>query len=75
MKSVLSLWIITAFLGTTVRAFSGSPDRKSKQEIQNRFVGAWRLAWLEEPDSGGAVHRADCTGLLSTPAMATCLYK
>src|SRR5579885_2439876 len=28
------------------------------------FVGAWKLAWLEEPDATGAVHRADCTGLL-----------
>jgi len=64
MKSVLSLCIITAFLGTTVPPFSGSPDRESKPEIQNRFVGAWRLAWLEEPDAGGVVHRADCTGLL-----------
>ena len=35
-----------------------------KQGIHDRFIGAWRLAWLEEPDSDGTVHKADCTGLL-----------
>lgn len=29
---------------------------------RERFVGAWRLAWLEEPGADGKVHRADCTG-------------
>lgn len=32
--------------------------------IQDRFIGAWRLAWLEEPDADGRIHKADCTGLL-----------
>ena len=27
-------------------------------------MGAWKLAWLEEPGADGIVHRADCTGLL-----------
>lgn len=31
---------------------------------KDRFIGAWRLASLEEPDSTGAVQKADCTGLL-----------
>jgi len=30
----------------------------------DRFVGAWRLASLEEPDGSGKVHKADCAGLL-----------
>lgn len=30
----------------------------------DRFIGAWKLASLEEPDATGAVHKADCTGLL-----------
>jgi hypothetical protein len=32
--------------------------------IKDRFVGAWRLVWLEEPDVDGKIHKADCTGLL-----------
>ena len=32
------------------------------QGDRERFVGAWRLAWLEEPGADGKVHRADCTG-------------
>jgi hypothetical protein len=31
---------------------------------QDRLVGAWRLAWLEEPDAAGTLHKADCTGML-----------
>ncbi len=31
---------------------------------QDRFVGAWRLVWLEEPGADGKIHRPDCTGLL-----------
>src|SRR5215468_303799 len=36
----------------------------SSSTYRDRFVGAWRLAWLEEPDADGKIHRADCTGLL-----------
>ena len=50
--------------GTTVLTLSGSQERDTKQDTKNRFIGAWRLAWLEEPDAAGAVHKADCTGLL-----------
>jgi hypothetical protein len=64
MKKLLSLILIRAFFGTTVLAVSGSQEGDSQREIQNRFIGAWRLLWLEEPDVGGTVHKADCTGLL-----------
>ena len=63
MKNALSLFLITALFGTTV-LFSGGQERGSKQETHDRFIGAWRLAWLEEPDADGTVHKADCTGLL-----------
>jgi hypothetical protein len=63
MKNLLSRFLITAFFGTTV-LFSAGQERGSKQEIHDRFVGAWRLAWLEEPGADGTVHKADCTGLL-----------
>ena len=31
---------------------------------EDALVGAWRLVSLDEPGAGGALHRADCTGLL-----------
>lgn len=64
MKNLLLLALITTFLGATVLTLSGSQERDTRQETQNRFIGAWRLAWLEEADADGAVHKADCTGLL-----------
>jgi hypothetical protein len=64
MKNLLALVLITAFLGPTALQLSGDSEHDSKQEFQNRFVGAWRLAWLEEPDADGTLHKADCTGLL-----------
>ena len=32
--------------------------------VRDRFVGAWRLVWLEEEGADGKVHKADCTGML-----------
>ena len=49
---------------TTAYTLLGSPMHVDKQHIRDRFTGAWRLLWLEEPDADGKVHRADCTGLL-----------
>jgi hypothetical protein len=43
---------------------SGSQDRDVKEGIRDRFIGAWRLVWLEEEGADGNVHRADCTGML-----------
>lgn len=63
MKNVFSLVFIAAFFGTTVLV-SVCQERGTRQEINDRFVGAWRLAWLEEPGADGTVHKADCTGLL-----------
>jgi hypothetical protein len=67
MRKLLSLDVVSLFIGiTTIPGFapSGSQDRGAKKGIQDRFVGAWRLAWLEEESADGKVHRADCTGLL-----------
>ena len=64
MKNLLSLVLSTAFFLTTVLSVSGSQESGPKQDIQNRFIGAWKLVWLEEPDANGTVHKADCTGLL-----------
>ncbi len=51
-----------AFLSLTL-AISLSAQSPSASQ-KNGFIGAWKLASLEEPDSTGAVHKADCTGLL-----------
>ena len=52
--------LLLVFAAVTV----SSQDRSAKNSAPDRFVGAWRLAWLEEPDARGNVHKADCTGLL-----------
>ncbi len=67
MKKLLSLGVLSLFIGmTTISGLtrSGSQDRGVNEGLRDRFIGAWRLVWLEEPDAGGKVHRADCTGLL-----------
>jgi len=40
----------------------GQGNKSAK--VQDRFVGAWRLASLEEPGTDGKLHKADCTGML-----------
>lgn len=62
MKKTLSFGIVGLFIGMTVVMLSGQ-DRGAG-DIRDRFVGAWRLAWLEEEGADGKIHRADCTGLL-----------
>jgi len=67
MKKLLSLGVASLFVGmTTISGLtpSGSQDGGVNENIRDRFVGAWRLAWLEEESADGKVHRADCTGLL-----------
>jgi hypothetical protein len=69
MKKLLSLCVVSLLLGITITTLSGSQSQNGKDHsgtdsIQNRFVGAWRLAWLEEEGADGKIHRADCTGLL-----------
>src|SRR5260370_33609067 len=64
MKKLLSLGIVSLFIGMTAMTLSGSQDRGGNEGIRDRFVGAWRLAWLEEEGADGKIHRADCTGLL-----------
>jgi hypothetical protein len=58
LLSVVSLCI--ALAGTTL---SSSQDGRN-EGIRDRFVGAWRLARLEQPGTDGKVHSADSIGLL-----------
>jgi lipocalin-like protein len=64
MKKLLSLGVVSLLIGMTAITLSGSQDRGGNEDIRDRFVGAWRLAWLEEEGANGKIQRADCTGLL-----------
>ena len=69
MKELLSLCVLFLLIGTTTTTLSGSQshsakDRGGNESTQDRFIGAWRLAWLEEEGADGNIHRADCAGLL-----------
>jgi len=67
MRKLLSLGVVSVFIGLTTISglmLSGSQDRGVNENIRDRFIGAWRLVWLEEQGPDGKVHRADCTGLL-----------
>jgi len=64
MKNLLSLGVVSLFIGMTTMTLSGSQDRRVNEGIRDRFVGAWRLAWLEEQRADGKVHRIDCCGML-----------
>lgn len=59
-KSLTSLLLSMAALF----GLSGNQERDVNPSVPERLIGAWRLAWLEEEGADGAVHRADCTGLL-----------
>ena len=64
MKKLLSFGLVSWFIGMTAMTLSGSQDRSGNEGIRGQFIGAWRLASLEEEGADGKIHRADCTGLL-----------
>jgi hypothetical protein len=64
VKNLLSLGVVSLLIGMTAMTVSGSQDRGGNEGIRGRFVGAWRLAWLEEEGADGKIHKADCSGLL-----------
>lgn len=73
MTKPRTVFLICLIIGISGMTLSGSQrnrqdrseqDRGGSESIRDRFIGAWRLAWLEEQGADGRVHRADCTGLL-----------
>lgn len=58
MKKLLSSGGVCLFLAVT--GFTGA----AQDDGRDRFVGAWRLASLEQQGSDGKIHRIDCCGLL-----------
>lgn len=63
MKAWLCPGATLLFL-TTITLAQGGPTLAASATTQDRFVGAWRLTMLAEPDANGNLHKADCTGLL-----------
>ena len=55
---------VSATLIVLLLPITSSGQGSGTARIEDRFVGAWRLAALEEPDPDGQIHKADCTGLL-----------
>jgi hypothetical protein len=52
------------FIGITATTMSFTQDHNGNERVRGQFVGAWRLASLEEEGADGKVHKVDCTGLL-----------
>ena len=64
MKKLLSLGVVSLLLCMTATTLSGFQHDGANEDVRQRFVGAWLLAWLEELGADGKIHKADCTGLL-----------
>jgi hypothetical protein len=54
MKNLLAICVALLSVGMTARN-----DRCGN----DRFAGAWRLAWLEQPGADGKLRRIDCCGM------------
>ena len=63
MKKLTSLSLVFLFIGLYATLSVGQ-DRARHEGVRGQFVGAWRLAWLEEEGADGKIHKADCTVLL-----------
>jgi hypothetical protein len=66
---VVSLFVGMTFIGMSAMTLSGGQGQSGKDRdvdggIRDRFVGAWRLASVEQEGTDGKIHRADSTGLL-----------
>ena len=62
--SIAALMFIGAFFFCFLSPSCWRVKADETPTVKERFIGAWRLAWLEEPDADGKNHKADCTGLL-----------
>lgn len=64
MRKVLSQVAMSLFVVLATITLSVGQDQTANEGIRGRFVGAWRLARLEQPGADGKIHNADSTGLL-----------
>jgi hypothetical protein len=63
MRKALWLGAASLLIGMTTVTLVAQ-NRDASEGTRDRFVGAWRLAWLEEEGADGKIRRVDCTGLL-----------
>jgi lipocalin-like protein len=63
-KKLILFGAVLLLVGISSTTLPGSQNGGVNIGVRDRFVGAWRLARLEEEGADGKVHRADCTGLL-----------
>jgi len=78
MKKLLSLGVLSLFIGmTTISGLtrSGSQAGGVNENIRDRFIGAWRLAWLEEEGADGKLAGRTAPGCLSIHTTATCRFR
>ncbi len=61
-KKLLALGVLSLLMGMS--ATTQSSGQVGNGSIQERFVGAWRLASLEQEGADGKIHKSDSTGLL-----------
>ena len=58
MKKLLAIGVLLGLGAASALAQSPAPDSEAAE-----FVGAWRLAWLEQPGADGKLHRIECCGM------------
>ena len=63
MKRLLWSGVVCLFIAAAM-TLCGGQDGSASQGIRGQFLGAWRLARLEQPGVDGKIHNADSTGLL-----------
>lgn len=64
MKKLMSMGVVPLLAAAlALNAASRGQERGVGDDSHDRFIGAWRLAWLEEPGPDGSIHRADCVGM------------
>ena len=63
MKS-LPLLIVTALLSLGAAAQSAHDARDRNTDINDRFVGAWKLVSVEQQGVDGQLHKVDRAGML-----------
>jgi hypothetical protein len=68
MKKLLSLGIVSLLVMAAMTLSSSQdragPDRGRNDAIRDQFVGAWRLASLEQEGADGKIRKSDSAGLL-----------
>jgi Lipocalin-like domain len=64
VKKTFFLSVVSLCVGLISPMLAGSPIRVVSPNMQDQFVGGWRLVSLEQEGPDGKLHKADATGLL-----------